>query len=182
MIILPAIDIMDGEVVRLEKGNFSRRKNYGTDPVSLAKFYKNAGFSYLHVVDLDAAKTGQPVNQSLIVDIARESGLFVDVGGGLKEEEDIAFYLENGVFAVNMGSLAVKEPGRTAKLIQKFGGDRIYVSLDLLGEDVRIHGWQEKATVKWQDLMKKLIKGGAETFDDRYQPGRHAQRCIRGLL
>jgi phosphoribosylformimino-5-aminoimidazole carboxamide ribotide isomerase len=164
MIIIPAIDIMDGEVVRLEKGNFSRRKNYETDPVSLAKFYKNAGFSHLHVVDLDAAKTGQLVNQSLIVDIARQSGLFVDVGGGLKEEEDIAFYLENSVFAVNVGSLAVKKLVKTVELIHKFGGDRIYISLDLLGEDVRIHGWQEKATVKWQDLMQKLIDGGAKTF------------------
>ncbi len=164
MIIIPAIDIMDGQVVRLEKGEFSRRKNYVTDPVSLAKSYKTAGFTHLHVVDLDAAKMGKPVNTSLILEIARQSGLNVDIGGGLKREEDIAFFLENGITAVNVGSLAVKNRRETAELIGKFGSDRIYISLDLLGEDVRIYGWQEKAPVKWQELMQSLIEAGAKTF------------------
>ncbi|HAE86826.1 TPA: 1-(5-phosphoribosyl)-5-[(5-phosphoribosylamino)methylideneamino]imidazole-4-carboxamide isomerase [Candidatus Marinimicrobia bacterium] len=164
MIIIPAIDIMDGQVVRLVKGEFSRRKDYTANPVSLAQSYKEAGFTHLHVVDLDAAKKGQPVNQSLIVDIVRQSGLCVDVGGGLKKEKDIAFFLENGVSAVNIGSLAVKNQEKTTGLIRKFGSERIYISLDLLGEDIRIHGWQEKAPVKWQELMQILVDGGAKTF------------------
>lgn len=164
MIIIPAIDIIDGQVVRLEMGKYNRRKNYAADPVSLAQSYKSAGFSHLHVVDLDAAKTGQSVNQSLIIEIVRKSGLHVDVGGGLKEVKAIDFFLENGVSAVNIGSLAVNEPVRTAQLIQKYGKDRIYISLDLLEEEVHIHGWQEKAPVKWQDLMQKLIDAGAKTF------------------
>jgi len=157
MIIIPAIDIMDGQVVRLEKGEFARRKYYGPGPVDLAISYKMAGFTHLHVVDLDAAKTGKPVNREIILQIVRQSRLRVDVGGGLKREEDIAAFLENGVSAVNIGSLAVKEPEKTAEFIRKFGGDRIYISLDLLGEDVRIHGWQEIAPVRWQDLMDTLI-------------------------
>lgn len=164
MIIIPAIDIMDGQIVRLEKGEFSSRKDYTANPVSLAQSYKKAGFTHLHVVDLDAAKMGKPVNASLILEIARQSGLNVDVGGGLKGEDDITFFLENGISAVNVGSLAVKDPEKTAGLIGKFGGDRIYISLDLLGEDVRIHGWLEKAPVNWQELMQSLIEAGAKTF------------------
>jgi len=164
MIIIPAIDIMDGQVVRLKQGEFGKKKRYSTNPVELAISYKTAGFSHLHVVDLDAAKAGKPVNQLLVLDIVRQSGLRVDVGGGLKKEKDIAFFLENGVSAVNIGSLAVKEPEKTAELIQKYGRDRIYISLDLLEEDVRIHGWQEKAPVKWQELMQSLIEAGAKTF------------------
>ncbi|MCD6235035.1 MAG: 1-(5-phosphoribosyl)-5-[(5-phosphoribosylamino)methylideneamino]imidazole-4-carboxamide isomerase [Candidatus Marinimicrobia bacterium] len=164
MIIIPAIDIMDGQVVRLEKGEFSRRKNYDTDPVSLAQSYKTAGFSHLHVVDLDAAKTGKPVNQSLIIEITGKTGLRLDVGGGLRREEDIACFLDHGVSAVNIGSLAVTEPEKTSELIRKIGGDRIYISLDLLGDDVRINGWQEKARIKWQNLMQTLIEAGAKTF------------------
>jgi phosphoribosylformimino-5-aminoimidazole carboxamide ribotide isomerase len=164
MIIIPAIDIMDGQVVRLKQGKFVHRKNYSMDPVTLAKHYQQAGFTHLHVVDLDGAKTGKPVNRSLIIEIARQCGLVVDVGGGLKDADDFAAYLENGISAVNVGSLAVKNPKKTADLIRIFGNDRIYVSLDLIEDDIRIHGWQEKAPVKWRDLMKSLIDGGAQTF------------------
>jgi len=164
MIIIPAIDIMDGQVVRLQKGEYARRKNYVSGPVELAISYKQAGFTHLHVVDLDAARTGKPVNREIILQIARQSGLRVDIGGGLKRETDIAFFLENGVSAVNIGSLAVKEPEKAAEFIQTFGGERIYISLDLLGEDIRIHGWQETAPVRWQDLMDTLIGAGANTF------------------
>ncbi|MDD3807637.1 MAG: HisA/HisF-related TIM barrel protein, partial [Candidatus Marinimicrobia bacterium] len=105
-----------------------------------------------------------PVNSEVILNIVRESSLCVDIGGGLKREEDVAFYLERGVSAVNIGSLAVKDPEKTARLIQIFGENKIYISLDLLGDEVRIHGWQKTAPVIWHEVMSWLIQQGAKTF------------------
>ncbi|WP_424244522.1 phosphoribosylformimino-5-aminoimidazole carboxamide ribotide isomerase [Elusimicrobium posterum] len=157
MIILPAIDLIDGECVRLLKGDFNKKTVYGTDPFEVVQGFEGAGAKYLHIVDLSGAKNPKKRQNELIKDIAQNTDLSVQTGGGIREEEQIADYLDHGVDRVIVGSLAATKPLAVSEWINKFGVERIVLSLDVNiknGEPVvALHGWKEATDIKLFELL-----------------------------
>ncbi|MEE8294172.1 MAG: 1-(5-phosphoribosyl)-5-[(5-phosphoribosylamino)methylideneamino]imidazole-4-carboxamide isomerase [Sphingomonadales bacterium] len=168
MLILPAIDIMKGECVRLEKGDFSRKTCYAMDPLFQAKIFETAGAKWLHVVDLDGAKTGILNNFSFVQSIIEKTRLKVQFGGGLRNIEQIKSALDAGISRAVVGSLAVCNPAAMAEIIKAYGPNALAVALDIFiqgGEAlVALKGWQEKSNLKLEDLIETLSVGGVENF------------------
>ncbi len=162
MIIFPAIDIIAGEAVRLYKGDFAQKKVYSSDPVSVAKEFKKAGATHVHLVDLDGAKAGEPKNFDLVCRIKRETGLFVEIGGGIRERETIDQYLKNGIDRVILGTIAVTDPSFIPSLPKDLL-KRIAVGVDVQGKHVAIKGWQEISELELFDFCKLLQKQGVGT-------------------
>ena len=131
MKIYPAIDLIEGNCVRLEKGNFNSTKVYSALPEEVALDYEKQGAKYLHVVDLDGAKAKTPLQTNLIVRIAHRSGLSVQTGGGIRTKEQIRHLIENGIDRVVIGSLAIREPELVREFLVEFGGNRITLALDV---------------------------------------------------
>lgn len=146
MIILPAIDLMNGRCVRLEKGAFAHATLYETDPVSMAQAFERAGGSWVHVVDLDGARTGKEGNREWVLRIGKETGLKVQSGGGLRTEAEVADFLDSGIDRAVIGSMAVRNPDAIRRLVEAYGGDRITVALDLrlteTDPEIAVEGWQ----------------------------------------
>lgn len=161
MRIIPAIDIIDGSCVRLTKGDYTQKKVYNNDPVAVARQFEEAGLKYLHLVDLDGAKTGAIVNWNIVDRIVNETGLIVDFGGGIKREEDIQKLIDLGVKQVNLGSIAVKDPDLVSSWIDKFGADTIIISADVKEYKIAITGWMEKTTTSLSDFVGDYVKRGA---------------------
>ncbi len=155
MKIFPAIDIIDGKVVRLCKGNYSDVKNYSLTPVEAAARFFEQGASNLHVVDLDGAKSGNADNAKTIEKIVANSGMFVEVGGGIRTFEQIAKYLDCGVSRVILGTVAVKDFGFVIKAVERFG-DAIAVGVDALNGKVAVSGWEEVTEVDSIEFCMKL--------------------------
>ena len=141
MKIFPAIDLRGGRVVRLTEGDYDRMTVYGSDPVATACGFAESGMRQLHVVDLDGALAGEAVNADVIERIVKESGLAVQVGGGIRNEERIARYLDVGAKRVIMGTIAVDDPAFVLKMVQKYG-DAIAVGVDAKGGRVAVNGWK----------------------------------------
>ena len=129
MIILPAIDIKDGNCVRLFKGNFSTVEKVASDYMETAKGFENSGASWIHMVDLDGAKEGRPVNTNIYKDVANKTSLKVEVGGGIRNIETIDEYLAMGISRVIIGSAALKDPVLVADAVNKFGSEKIAVGI-----------------------------------------------------
>ena len=142
MKIFPAIDLRDGKAVRLFQGDYDRMTVYGEDPVAIAGSFKKKGASCLHLVDLDGAKDGKLVNFDTIKDIVEKVDMFVEVGGGIRDEERIRQYLELGVGRVILGTVAVKEPEFLKTMVQKYG-EKIAVGVDARDGFVAVNGWKE---------------------------------------
>lgn len=142
MTIIPAIDIIDGRCVRLTQGDYSACKVYGDDPVEIARGYDRAGFTRLHVVDLDGARAGRSVNLAVLQRICRETTLAVDFGGGIHTDGDIEQVFAAGAAMACVGSLAVTDVPRVRGWLQRYGGDRIILGADVKDERVCIHGWK----------------------------------------
>jgi phosphoribosylformimino-5-aminoimidazole carboxamide ribotide isomerase len=157
MLILPAIDLMNGACVRLEQGAFENATRYQVDPLVTARSFEEAGARWLHLVDLDGARTGKPKNRDWVQMICRESGLKVQTGGGIRSEFDAAEILRNGVDRAVLGSLAVRDPEAIFRLVDRFGADRITVALDIRpsteGFEIAVDGWQSSAG---EDLLGSL--------------------------
>ncbi|MBL0744094.1 1-(5-phosphoribosyl)-5-[(5-phosphoribosylamino)methylideneamino]imidazole-4-carboxamide isomerase [Chryseolinea lacunae] len=162
MRIIPAIDIIDGKCVRLTQGDYAQKKIYHEDPVQVARSFEEAGLTDLHVVDLDGAKAGKVVNWKVVEDIAKNTGLAVDFGGGIKTEEEIDKLLNLGVKQVNLGSVAVKEPLKVISWLKKFGKSKIILSADVKGEFIAISGWQESSPLTLFSLLKDYTRNGIE--------------------
>lgn len=154
MKIIPAIDLIDGKCVRLTQGDYDQKKIYSENPVEVAKQFEAAGLRYLHVVDLDGAREGSIQNLSVIKKLCSETTLQIDVGGGIKKEEDIQQLFDLGVAQVNLGSIAVKNQDLVSTWLYKFGLDRIIISADVREEKVALHGWQEQSTLSIYDFIK----------------------------
>ena len=120
MKIFPAIDLIDGNVVRLLKGDYNQVTIYGNDPLSVAKDFCDAGAEFIHIVDLDAAKDGKVHNYDIIKSICENTDLKVEIGGGIRTEEVIQQYISAGVYRVILGTIAIKNPGFTKEMIKKF--------------------------------------------------------------
>lgn len=164
MIILPAIDIKDGNCVRLFKGDFNTVEKVAADYLETAKGFEAAGASWIHMVDLDGAKEGKPVNQHIYKDVAAKTGLKVEVGGGIRNLETIAEYLQSGVERVILGSAALKDPQLVKDAVQKFGSRRIAVGIDAINGMVATEGWLEESDVNYITLTKEMMSVGVQYF------------------
>ena len=145
MQLFPAIDLRDGKVVRLTQGDYDRMTVYGEDPCAQARKFLEAGAKNLHVVDLDGAKDGTLSNYEAIAALAKQGGLYIEVGGGIRTEERIETYLSLGVGRCILGSVAVTDFDFTARMLKRYG-DRIAVGVDAKDGYVAIHGWKEVST------------------------------------
>lgn len=154
MKIIPAIDLIDGKCVRLTQGDYRQQKVYNENPVEIAKQFEAAGFTHLHVVDLDGAKVGALQNLSTLKNLLADTTLKIDVGGGIKKEEDIQLLFDLGVSQVNLGSIAVKNQDLVSTWLYKFGLDRIIISADVRNEKIALHGWQEQSDLSIYDFIK----------------------------
>lgn len=159
MKIFPAIDLRDGKVVRLLKGDYDKMTVYGEDPVATAKGFEAEGAEFLHVVDLDGAKDGDTPNFQVVKRLAAETGLKVEIGGGIRDEETIRRYIDAGVYRVILGTIAVKDPEFTTRMIGKYG-DKVAVGVDISGRQVAIHGWTEVSGISVDDIFAKLCADG----------------------
>jgi phosphoribosylformimino-5-aminoimidazole carboxamide ribotide isomerase len=143
MRIIPAIDIIDGKCVRLSKGNYDTKIIYNENPLEVAKSFEAHGIEYLHLVDLDGAKSSKIVNYKILEQIATQTGLKIDFGGGLKSDEDLKIAFESGANQITGGSIAVKNRAIFEKWISEYGSDKIILGADAKDEKVAISGWLE---------------------------------------
>ena len=163
--VYPALDIRGGRVVRLAQGDYARETQYGDDPLPRAAAFAGAGARWMHLVDLDAAKAGGYTLAQLLSGIARDTGLQVQTGGGVRSREDVARILDAGAARVVVGSLAVREPGTVAAWLAEFGGERITVALDTRQDaagrwQLPVHGWTEDAGVTLDALLPCYVGAG----------------------
>ncbi len=161
MYIYPAIDLRDGKVVRLTKGDYDQMDVYSSDPTDIARSFRNAGATHLHVVDLDGAKDGKLCNFEVISKLVAED-LFVEVGGGIRDEARIKAYLDIGVRRVILGSAAIEHPEFAMDMAKKYG-DAIAVGVDAFEGKVAIHGWKTVTDVDSLEFCKNLVTGGVTT-------------------
>ena len=163
MQLFPAIDLRDGKVVRLTQGDYDRMTVYGEDPCAQARKFLEAGAKNLHVVDLDGAKDGTLSNYEAIAALAKQGGLYIEVGGGIRTEERIETYLSLGVGRCILGSVAVTDFDFTARMLKRYG-DRIAVGVDAKDGYVAIHGWKEVSTEQGVDFCKRLAEAGCQAI------------------
>ncbi len=164
MIIFPAIDIIGGQCVRLVRGDYATASKVAEDPLETAKKFEAAGAEWIHMVDLDGAKAGYPVNTEIYENIAKHTGLKVEVGGGIRTLDTIQAYLDLGIKRVILGSAALKNPQLVADAVAKFGAERIVVGIDAKDEMVATEGWLETSNVHYIALAKEMMKAGVRTF------------------
>ncbi len=145
MRIIPAIDIIDGQCVRLSKGDYSTKKVYNENPLEIAKQFEAHGIECLHLVDLDGAKASHIVNHKVLEEIATKTSLKIDFGGGLKTDEDLKIAFESGATQITGGSIAVKNSTIFKSWIAKFGADKIILGADANNEKIAISGWLEES-------------------------------------
>lgn len=143
MRIIPAIDIIEGKCVRLSKGDYNTKKIYNEDPLEVAKSFEAHGIEYLHLVDLDGAKSKHIVNHNILETIASKTKLKVDFGGGLKTDKDLQIAFESGANQITGGSIAVKDPEIFQNWLQKFGNEKIILGADAMNRKIAISGWLE---------------------------------------
>lgn len=164
MVILPAIDIKDGNVVRLFKGDYATVERVADNYLDAALSFRAAGAEWIHMVDLDGAKEGRPVNTKIYTDVAEKTDLKVEVGGGIRNIETIDEYLKMGISRVILGSAALKNPQLVKDSVEKFGSERIVVGIDALNGMVAVEGWLEASDVNYIDLANKMISFGVKYF------------------
>lgn len=162
MEIFPAIDLSGGKVVRLTQGDYRQMTVYGDDPLAQAAAFRKAGAEYLHAVDLDGAKDGDTANFAAVKALAEQSGLKVEVGGGIRNEERIKKYLDLGVWRVILGTAAVKEPDFARVMAAKYG-EKIVVGVDAKEGFVAVNGWLEQTGLKCAEFCQKLAADGIKT-------------------
>ena len=163
MKIIPAIDLMDGKCVRLTKGDFSTKKEYSSDPLNMAMRFADAGLSYLHLVDLDGARTGQLVNYKTLEKIASKTMLEIDFGGGIKSDESIRIAFESGAKKVTLGSIAANNREKVAEWLGIYGSEKLILGADVKGEKIAISGWTETGDEYVFDFVREYLEKGLKT-------------------
>ncbi|MEH6992641.1 1-(5-phosphoribosyl)-5-[(5-phosphoribosylamino)methylideneamino]imidazole-4-carboxamide isomerase [Neobacillus drentensis] len=161
--IYPAIDMRGGNCVRLLQGDYDKETIYGDSPFEMARAFAADGAEWIHMVDLDGAKDGKRINDRFVIEAAQKLKVKVQIGGGIRSEEDILHYLENGITRVIIGSIAVSNPGFAIEMIKKYG-EQIVVGIDAKNGYVATHGWLTTSEVKAVDLSKRFADAGARTF------------------
>jgi len=163
MIRIPAIDIINGTCVRLTKGEFDQTTMYNTDPVEIAKKYENAGAKKIHIVDLDAAR-GLKSNQDIIFEIARQTNLVIQTGGGIKTKEQLDTFFSNGINAVIIGSRAVSDRPEVKSWINEYGGEKIIIGADVRNNKIAVDGWLSTSEEDITEFIIDYVNAGAQTF------------------
>lgn len=163
MIILPAIDIKDGQCVRLYQGAFDTVHQVADNPLDAAKRFEVLGATWLHMVDLDGACEGHPVNQAIFIEAAKETSLKVELGGGIRTMADIDYYLSHGIARVILGSVALHQPELVRQAVSKYGA-AIAVGIDAKNGFVKSNGWLEKSETHFIDLAKAMGAVGVQTI------------------
>ncbi len=161
--IYPAIDIRGGKCVRLFQGDYNQETVYGDSPYAMAEKFQKEGAAWIHIVDLDGAKERKRVNHAHVVQIAKELDVNVQVGGGIRTEEDVHYYLENGVNRIILGSSAIQNPDFVKKMLKRYG-KQIAIGIDARNGFVAVDGWLETSEVKATELARELVDHGAEYF------------------
>ena len=182
MIIFPAIDIMDGKPVRLLRGDFDTAEQVAEDVLSTAKQFARVGCTWVHMVDLDGSLQKKPVNTDPILQVVEHTPLKVEVGGGIRTMEDIAFYLDRGVDRVILGSVALKNPELVQQAVDAYG-DKIAVGIDAKQGMVATEGWTEDSQMDFIDLAKAMEKMGVATiiYTDIGRDGTLSGPDVQGL-
>lgn len=160
MKIIPAIDIIDGKCVRLSKGDYGTKKIYNENPLEVAKEFESFGIKYLHLVDLDGAKSKHIVNQKVLENITNETSLEIDFGGGLKTIEDIEIAFNSGAKQITIGSIAVQNPEFCYDLIEKYGSEKIILGADCEDRKIKTSGWLEESDRDVIDFILHYQKKG----------------------
>lgn len=153
MRIIPAIDLIDGKCVRLSKGDYSTQKTYNENPLEVAKAFEDFGIQYLHLVDLDGAKSKHIVNHKVLETLASKTSLSIDFGGGLKTDEDLRIAFESGAQQVTGGSIAVKQPEVFSQWTSTYGAEKIILGADVKGEYIATDGWLETSDQSLFDFL-----------------------------
>ena len=163
MIVLPAIDLYGGKVVRLLRGDYAAMTVYDDDPLATAQKFEEAGASWVHMVDLEGAKSGGTPAAATVRRVVRGTGLWVELGGGVRTAKTIEEYLNAGVRRVILGTAALTQPGFVREAIAAFGADQIAVGADLRGGFVAVHGWVQQSAVRGETFCAALQADGVRT-------------------
>ncbi len=162
MRIIPAIDIIDGKCVRLTKGDYSTKKVYNEDPLEVAKEFEANGIQYLHMVDLDGAKSSRIINQKVLERVATNTNLKIDFGGGLKSDDDLRIAFESGASQITGGSIAVKNRKLFLKWISTYGSEKIILGADCLNRKIATQGWLENSEMDVVEFISDYQQKGIE--------------------
>lgn len=160
--IIPAIDIIGGQCVRLTQGDYGQKKVYNEDPLEVAKAFEGAGIERLHLVDLDGAKEKRIVNQKVLEKIANRTRLHIDFGGGVQSDEMIDIAFSSGAKQITAGSIAVKNPALVVSWFEKYGADKIILGADAKNEQIAVSGWQENSNLSIYDFLNDYVQKGAQ--------------------
>ncbi len=159
--LIPAIDIIDSQCVRLTKGDYGQKTVYGK-PLDMALEFEAIGFERLHMVDLDGAKSRHIVNSQVLKDIAAETRLVIDFGGGIKTDDDMGKAFESGAQMVTVGSVAVTQPELFEAWLRKYGSERLILGADVRGGKISINGWKEDSSEDLLPFLRKYVEMGVK--------------------
>jgi phosphoribosylformimino-5-aminoimidazole carboxamide ribotide isomerase len=162
MLIIPAIDIIDGKCVRLTKGNYDTKIIYNENPVDAAKGFEDAGITHLHLVDLDGAKKSEVVNWKVLESIASQTKLQIDFSGGIKTKQSAQQAFDLGATQITVGSLAAKNPKEFVDWIWEFGEEKLILGADVIKDKIAIHGWQESSTKDIYSYLDYFFEEGID--------------------
>ncbi|MFN2261201.1 MAG: 1-(5-phosphoribosyl)-5-[(5-phosphoribosylamino)methylideneamino]imidazole-4-carboxamide isomerase [Psychroflexus sp.] len=162
MRIIPAIDIIEGQCVRLSKGNYDTKKIYNENPLEVAKAFEANGIEYLHLVDLDGAKSKQIVNYKILEEIASKTALKIDFGGGIKSDKDLQIAFDSGANQITAGSLAVTDSKLFLSWLEKFGSEKIILGADAKNGKIATLGWQNSTDLEIEDFISKFVEKGVK--------------------
>ena len=162
MIIIPAIDIIDGKCVRLTQGDYHQKTIYNEHPLEVAKQFEDAGLQRLHLVDLDGAKAGVVKNWKVLEAIASNTSLIIDFGGGIKTENDVNLVFNSGAAFATIGSLAVKGENKFVSWLEKYGAAKFLLGADVKSEKIAVAGWLETTDIDNYDFIGSYVQKGVQ--------------------
>ena len=163
MNIIPAIDLIDGQSVRLTDGDYGQKKVYSLNPLEIALNFEQKGFKRLHLVDLDGAKAGKIINSDILKSICMNTSLEVDFGGGIKTDSDLEIVFEAGAKQVTIGSLAAKKPQKMKEWILKYGADKFILGADVKDGKIAVNGWLETSDIDLMPFIQQYFDLGIRT-------------------
>ncbi len=162
--LIPAIDLMDGQCVRLQMGDYGQKSVYSDKPSAVASQFEKIGFKRLHIVDLDGARAGHIVNMDALKAVADATGMTIDFGGGIKTDHDIETAFDNGASMVTIGSVAVSDPDRCLSWINRFGADRIIIGADVRNGKIAINGWLKDSGRELMPFIDYYVAHGVKNM------------------
>ncbi|WP_026464510.1 1-(5-phosphoribosyl)-5-[(5-phosphoribosylamino)methylideneamino]imidazole-4-carboxamide isomerase [Adhaeribacter aquaticus] len=162
--IIPAIDLINGQCVRLSEGDFSRQKTYDSNPLEVAKRFEDNGVKRLHLVDLDGARARKPINLAVLEKIASNTNLHIDFGGGIQSDESIQQVFAAGAKQITAGSIAVREPETVKQWLQTYGSDAIIIGADFRDNTISINAWADQSDLQLKDFIADYLLTGGTTF------------------